>query len=77
MNARRLVAENLRMIRTRVGLSQEGLADRARVHRTYVGAIERAQRNISIDLICRLAWALGVHPRELLTPTERSGPNEN
>jgi transcriptional regulator with XRE-family HTH domain len=69
VNGKRLVAENLRTLRRRVGLSQEALADRAQVHRTYVGAIERAHRNISIELICRLAWALSVHPRDLLGPT--------
>jgi transcriptional regulator with XRE-family HTH domain len=49
-----------------VGLSQEALADRAGLHRTYVGSVERGERNVSIDNICRLAWALGVDVRELL-----------
>src|SRR5262245_41437060 len=64
---RPLIARNLRALRRRAGLSQEALADRARVHRTYVGSVERAERNISIDLICRLAWALDVHPSQLLS----------
>jgi len=62
------------MLRQQAGLSQEALADLARIHRTYVGSVEREERNISIDLICRLAAALNVHPKELLEPTAGSDP---
>ena len=44
------------------------LADKAGIHRTYIGSVERAERNVSIDNICRLAWALDVDVRELLSP---------
>ena len=37
------------------------------IHRTYLGSVEWAERNVAIDNICRLAWALGVEPRDLLT----------
>ena len=73
VDGRRLIAENLRLLRQRVGLSQEALADRARIHRTYVGSVERGERNISVDLICRLASALKVHPKELLTSMVEGG----
>jgi len=63
-----VVAANLRRLRAAQGLSQEALADRAGIHRTYVGSVERAERNVSIDNICRLAWALRVDVRELLAP---------
>jgi transcriptional regulator with XRE-family HTH domain len=66
-----LVAVNVRRIRTARRLSQEALADRAGIHRTYVGSVERAERNVSIDNICRLAWALGVDVRNLLAPVRR------
>ena len=68
VNGRVLLAVNLRRLRGDRALSQEALADRAGIHRTYVGSVERAERNIAIDNICRLAWALGVDVRELLSP---------
>ena len=64
--SRRILAANLRARRARLGLSQEGLADRAGLHRTYVGSVERCERNVSIDNIERLAIALGVSAAELL-----------
>ena len=70
MNGRALIAANLRRLRAKRGLSQEALADRAGIHRTYVGSVERAERNISIDNVCRLAGALGVDVRELLVPIQ-------
>ncbi|PSO64663.1 MAG: type I restriction endonuclease subunit S [Cyanobacteria bacterium QH_6_48_35] len=48
------------------GLSQEALADIAGLHRTYVGSIERNERNVSIDNMERLAKALEVDITELL-----------
>ncbi len=63
----------LRRLRARQGLSQEALADKAGIHRTYVGSVERAERNVSIDNICRLAWALRVDVRELLAPERKRG----
>ncbi len=59
-DARKLFAKKLRQIRQAQGLSQETLADLAGLHRTYVGSIERSERNVSIDNIERLAKALEV-----------------
>jgi transcriptional regulator with XRE-family HTH domain len=56
----------VRSLRERGGISQEALADRAGLHRTYVGSVERGERNISLANIHRLADALGVAPSELL-----------
>ncbi|MBI4967266.1 MAG: helix-turn-helix transcriptional regulator [Rhodospirillales bacterium] len=61
-----ILARNLRRIRKSTGLSQEELADRAGLHRTYISSIERAERNISIENIFLLARALDVEPGDLI-----------
>ncbi|MEM8778497.1 MAG: helix-turn-helix transcriptional regulator [Cyanobacteria bacterium P01_G01_bin.49] len=65
-NASKLFAKRLRQIRRVKGLSQEALAALAGLHRTYVGSIERSERNVSIDNMERLAKALEVDISELL-----------
>ena len=64
--SRKVLADNLRGRRRQLGLSQEALADRAGLHRTYVGSVERCERNVSLDNIERLARALNVAVAELL-----------
>jgi len=66
--ARRRIAENIRKLRSERGLSQEGLAELADFHRTYVSQLERCVTNVSIDGLERLAMALGVDIRVLLKP---------
>lgn len=51
--------------RKELGISQEELAYRAGFHRTYIGMIERAERNITLSNLKRLADALGVELKEL------------
>ena len=63
--ARQIFATNLRNERLKK-LSQEALADLAGLHRTYVGAVERGERNVSIDNMERLAFALGCELTDLL-----------
>ena len=64
------LAENIRIFRRQMGLSQETLADMCSLHRTYVGSIERKERNVTIASLAVLARALGVSVPELLTPRE-------
>jgi len=66
--ARARFAHRLRLKRLELGLSQEELADLAGLHRTYVGSVERAERNISIDSMERLAHALKLDVSDLLAP---------
>ena len=63
---RRVVAGNVRRARLSRDLSQERLAHEAGLHRTFIGHVERAGSNISIDNIEKLAIALGVPAFELL-----------
>jgi transcriptional regulator with XRE-family HTH domain len=64
MTVRTVVAMNLRRLRNDRGLSQEELADRADVDRTYVSSLEREQYAASIDMLEKLGSALGVAPIE-------------
>jgi transcriptional regulator with XRE-family HTH domain len=66
VDGRRILAANIRALRLERGLSQEALAELAGIHRTYLGSVERGERNVAIDNICRIAWALGASPALLL-----------
>ena len=57
--------ERVRKIRKRKGLSQEALAFSSKLDRTYIGGVERGERNISLVNIYRIAEALEVNLREL------------
>jgi len=52
--------------RIKLGLSQEALANRAGVHRTYIGMIERAEKNITLENIEKIAKALGISLEKLM-----------
>ena len=64
---RLLLARRIREERGRLRISQEALAERTGLHRTYIGSIERGERNVSIDNVERIARGLGVQPQELLS----------
>jgi len=66
MALRNVLAENVRALRREQGLSQEGLADRCGLHRTYVGSVERSERNATLSTLDALAEALGVTPDRLI-----------
>ncbi len=57
-------------LRTAAGISQEALADCSGLHRTYVGGIERGERNVSFSNLLKLAHALEVRSSELLARAE-------
>lgn len=56
----------LRAVRVEKGISQEELAHRSGLHRTYVSSVERGERNVSLVNIAKLANALGVKPSDLM-----------
>lgn len=65
----------IRRLRSERGLSQEAFADEAGLHRTYIGAIERGEQNLSLANIERLAATLGVSLAELFaTFTDKPAP---
>ena len=59
MDVRRRVGLNVKRLRAAQGISQEDLADRAGVHRTYVSGVERGVRNPTITILEKIAGALG------------------
>lgn len=64
-----MLGDNLRRHRERLGLSQEQFAsDVLHMHRTYVGAVERGERNLTLRSVERLAALLGIEPIDLLRP---------
>ena len=72
ISLRSALAENIRAFRKSHGISQEELADMCELHRTYIGSIEREERNVTLSTLEVLAEALGVGVTELLTPRANS-----
>jgi transcriptional regulator with XRE-family HTH domain len=66
-NFKVLFGNRVRELRAKLGVSQEDLADIAGLHRTYMGSVERGERNISLENILKIARALRVPPKELLS----------
>lgn len=60
--------EKVRNERLKLGLSQEGLASKAGVHRTYIGMIERAEKNITLENIEKIANALKISIADFFQP---------
>jgi len=65
-NPKILFGKKLRSLREERGWSQEKLAGECGLDRTYVGSVERGERNIALINICKLAKTLGVSPSDLL-----------
>jgi transcriptional regulator with XRE-family HTH domain len=56
----------IRTLRTEAGFSQEAFADHAKLHRTYMGKVERGEVNLTLETIVKIAAALKLEPWELL-----------
>ncbi|WP_106855686.1 helix-turn-helix domain-containing protein [Caballeronia novacaledonica] len=67
---RAVLAENIKTFRKEKSFSQEELAERCGLHRTYIGSVERHERNVTLSTLEVLASTLGVTVAELLTDRE-------
>ena len=65
---RQVFARNVRVVRVNAGISQERVADEAQLDRTFIGSLERGERNISIDNVERISKVIGYPAHELLRP---------
>ncbi len=65
-----VAGKNIRRFRKKAEWSQEELAEACGLHRTYIGAVERGERNISLENIVEIARALGLNAAELLEGVE-------
>lgn len=63
---REIIARNMRRLRAERGWSQEFLANEAGLNRTYLSAVERAEQNISVDNLYRVAVGFGIEAWQLL-----------
>jgi transcriptional regulator with XRE-family HTH domain len=61
-----IFGENVRRLRKKICWSQEQLAEACNLHRTYIGSIERGERNVSLRNIVKIALSLGVKPANLI-----------
>lgn len=77
MDARRIVAGNLRRLRQAAGLSQEAMADEAGLHRTYVSGVERGVRNPTVTVLQKLAEGLKTSMSELVREAAPGGPSQS
>jgi transcriptional regulator with XRE-family HTH domain len=62
----KIVGKNIRALREKMGLSQDVFAEACDVHRTYIGSVERGERNITLETLARIAKAAKTTPVELL-----------
>ena len=70
-NPRIAFGTNLRRTRKTLGLSQEALAHLSGIHRTYIGSVERGERNISLENIVAIANALNIPIQELVKGVDK------
>jgi transcriptional regulator with XRE-family HTH domain len=71
-----LIAKNVTLLRKAAGWSQEELAHRAGLDRTYISQVERKKRNLTISVLSRLARALNTAPNKLLLPISRDSQRQ-
>ena len=73
MDMRKLVGRNIKRIRQKMGLTQEGYAELSGFSQQYISGLEQGRCNPTIVTVYELATALGVGPLELLRPMKTGG----
>lgn len=73
----KIIGFNIKVLRNKKGISQERLAELSKVHRTYIGKIERGEKNISIQSIYAITTALDISLNEFFSLVEPSFPSSD
>jgi transcriptional regulator with XRE-family HTH domain len=68
VNLREILSLNIKAFRAKEGLSQDEFAARCGLHRTYIGSVERQERNVTLETLNQLAASMGITAADLLTP---------
>ncbi len=63
---RREFGQKVRALRSKIGITQESLAEKSHLHPNYIGSVERGERNISLENIIKIAEALDCNPKDLM-----------
>lgn len=71
VNLREILSLNIKAYRADKGLSQEEFAAHCGLHRTYIGSVERQERNVTLETLNQLSAAMGISAADLLTPHKR------
>jgi transcriptional regulator with XRE-family HTH domain len=73
VNLREILSLNIKAFRAKEGISQDEFAARCGLHRTYIGSVERQERNVTLETLNQLAASMGVSAADLLTPRTGKG----
>lgn len=73
IHLRGVLSSNIKAYRDREGVSQEVFAARCGLHRTYIGSVERGERNVTLETLQQLSDAMGCTAADLLTPSSGRG----
>lgn len=76
LNITKLVGERVRFLRKNRGLTQEQLGEIVQLPQSYIGGIERGEKNISLETLERIIEALDVHPKEMFEDFEIQGTKD-
>ncbi len=74
VNLREILSLNIKAFRSKEGISQDEFAARCGLHRTYIGSVERQERNVTLETLNQLAASMSVSAADLLTPKTGKGP---